>query len=143
MKTLYYTLIYRFSGSLNDLFLAIICITICNYACRIIQIKPLGNVMSKIKHCCDSMEVIVNTTCDMHGDDCPDKFIIFSEQFNEYGINIYGTPAVSNIKFCPYCGKKLPKSKRKKFYNTMKKLGIDTNEDKIPKKYRHYGWWLK
>lgn len=76
--------------------------------------------------------------------DCPDALMIYSPEFDEYGIIIHdgGTSSIL-IKFCPFCGKKLPNSKRNKWLNKMEKLGIDINKDKIPKIYLNYGWWLK
>lgn len=102
--------------------------------------------MFKAKHCCLKMRKAVNFSCDIHKNiyDCPDALIIYSPKFDEYGIIIHdgGTSNIL-IKFCPFCGKKLPNSKRNKWFNKMEKLGIDINNDKIPKIYLNYGWWLK
>jgi len=81
--------------------------------------------MFKTKHCCSKMRKAVNFSCDIHKNmyDCRTSSIL--------------------IKFCPFCGKKLPNSKRNKWFNKMEKLGIDINKDKIPKIYLNFGWWLK
>lgn len=101
--------------------------------------------MVKVKHCCTQMKKAIKLNCDIHKNiyDCPDVLISYEPEFDEYGIIIHdgGTGSVS-IKFCPFCGTKLPSSKRDKWFNKMEKLGIDIDNDEIPKEYLNYGWWL-
>lgn len=45
--------------------------------------------------------------------DNPDVIIKYSSKFDEYGIPIYdGGTSYILIHYCPWCGTKLPKSKR-------------------------------
>jgi len=65
--------------------------------------------------CCAKMESQLNLRCAEHLDphECPDNLIYHSEQFDEYGILIHdGGSSSSVIQFCPWCGTKLPESKR-------------------------------
>ena len=48
--------------------------------------------------------------CDVHKDDfdCPDKIIYSSKKENEFGIIIHdGGTSFIEIKYCPWCGKKI------------------------------------
>lgn len=61
------------------------------------------------------MEDQVNYQCNQHPNafDCPDKLIYFSEKFDEYGIIVHdGGSSFSVISYCPWCGSKIPLSKR-------------------------------
>ena len=59
----------------------------------------------------------VTRTCDQHPDphDCPDILVTYDPRFDEYSIPIRdsGTSG-SRIRFCPWCGVRLPESKRKR-----------------------------
>ena len=66
-------------------------------------------------HCCDRMNDEVGTECPEHSDpfECPDAIVHYSEEFDEYGIIVHdGGNSVVAIEYCPWCGKKLPDSKR-------------------------------
>jgi hypothetical protein len=63
------------------------------------------------------MESQLNLRCDQHPDplDCADILIFHSEQLDEYGIIIHdGGSSYSVIQYCPWCGIKLPESKRER-----------------------------
>ena len=99
-----------------------------------------------MNHCCEKMEYYLNMKCDIHKNpfDCPDNVIDYDEVNDEYGLIIHdGTQSVYQINYCPWCGKKLPKSKYNKWCRTMKRLGIDPDIDDIPEKYTKWGWWLE
>ena len=61
------------------------------------------------------MERNLTLNCGDHKDEysCPDVLIDYSEKFDEYGLIIHdgGTSSVE-ISYCPFCGAKLPESKR-------------------------------
>lgn len=100
------------------------------------------------KHCCDTMDYQINEwQCDIHKDrfDCPDALISYSEKFDEYGLIIHdGGRASSMISFCPYCGTKLPDSKRELWFDTLERLGFDDPPDQeIPKEFLSSEWYNK
>lgn len=102
--------------------------------------------MYKPKHCCNNMKRTVNFKCNTHDDfDCPDKLILYIPKFDEYGIIIHdGGKSLITIRFCPFCGSKLPNSKRNRWFRKMEKLGINIdNDEDIPKIYKSYGWWIR
>ncbi len=98
-------------------------------------------------HCCQTMKDQVNHRCLQHPDpfDCPDHVIHYSEKFDEYGIIIHdrGT-ATLLIQFCPWCGTRLPESKRDLWFDELKKLGIERpGEQEIPEKFQRDEWYGK
>lgn len=71
-----------------------------------------------------------------------DKSIYYSEKFDEYGLKIMdGGNSYISIEFCPWCGEKLPNSKRDEWYDEIEKLDIDPWKDEIPDKYKTDKWY--
>ena len=98
-----------------------------------------------MKHCCEQMRSQIDLRCDLHADafECPDHLINYSEKFNEYGIIIHdgGTSSIT-INFCPWCGSKLPDSKRDQWFDELEKLGYENPfEQEIPEKYKSGEWY--
>lgn len=97
------------------------------------------------KHCCDTMDSVSTLNCDQHSDEfaCPDVLISYGEVFDEYGIIIRdGGAAKSTISFCPYCGVKLPRSKRDLWFDTLEGLGFDDpTEQNIPEEFKSDAWY--
>jgi hypothetical protein len=75
---------------------------------------------------------------------CPDQVIYHSLIFDEYGIIIHdGGSAVYTISYCPFCGKKLPDSKRDRWFDELEALGYESPlvDDDIPKNYESDAWY--
>lgn len=74
------------------------------------QMEKLPN----IAHCCAEMASV------FEGED---KILEYVPKFNEYGINVKdgGTSHVE-IRFCPWCGERLPNSKRDEWFNELESL---------------------
>lgn len=71
--------------------------------------------MEASSHCCAEMERRLKFACSEHADEfaCPDSLISYSDRFSEYGLIIHdGGTASILIKYCPWCGAKLPNSSR-------------------------------
>ncbi len=77
--------------------------------------------------------------------DNPDVVVKYEPKFDEYGIPIYdGGSSVIVINYCPWCGTKLPESKRDLWFDTLEELGIDpANQDSIPETYQSEKWYQK
>lgn len=98
-----------------------------------------------MKFCCNEMEKQVNSYCpeDQNRFDCPDCLIDYNEVYDEFGIIVHdgGTSCVT-IEFCPWCGSKLPESKRELWFKELEDLGIiDPVEQELPDKYRSNKWY--
>ena len=68
--------------------------------------------------------------------------INYSEKFDEYGLKILdgGTSCIL-ITFCPWCGEKLPESKRDQWFDEIEKLGIDPWTEEVPEQYQSNKWY--
>jgi hypothetical protein len=82
--------------------------------------------------------------CGLHTDryECPDALIEYLPQFDEYGIIVHdgGTSSIL-IQFCPWCGTKLPPSRRAQWFEEVETLGFSNPEDeRLPAKYRTDEW---
>ena len=67
----------------------------------------------------------------------------YDERYDEYLIvlsDLDGVVTGLTIYFCPWCGEKLPKSLRDKWFDELEALGIDPMRDEIPIKYRTSQW---
>ena len=83
--------------------------------------------------------------CDEHTNpyECPDYVIAYSPEFDEYGLIVHdGGSSSYLIRFCPFCGNKLPESKRDMWFENLEKLGFDDPySQKIPSEYETDRWY--
>jgi len=96
-------------------------------------------------HCCLEMAIQISNPNTMpDGEDDHDIIMNYNEIFDEYGIPIYdGGTSVIGIKFCPWCGSKLPESKRDEWFNELGEMAFEDDLSKIPEKYKSARWWRK
>lgn len=93
--------------------------------------------------CCEMMNYHLTTFfTDPESVDC---VILYVPKFDEYGMPIHdGGSSYVLISFCPWCGKELPESKRDRWFNELKKIGIhDPMTEDIPEKYRSDRWYME
>jgi hypothetical protein len=67
------------------------------------------------QHCCEDLRREAERTCDQHPDRfaCPDCLIHYSPKFREYGLIVHdGGTSFIVIRYCPWCGTRLPESSR-------------------------------
>ena len=68
----------------------------------------------------------------------------YNDKFDEFSIACNdGTQSRMCLFFCPWCGKKLPNSKRERWFNELELLGFDNPlfDENIPTKYKTKAWW--
>ena len=76
-----------------------------------------------------------------------DGIVYYSSKFDEYGIPIRdGEKGKASsyilIDYCPWCGKKLPQSKRNEWFEKLEKMGFSSPmEENIPQKFKTSEWW--
>lgn len=95
-------------------------------------------------YCCERMSQEVNRKCDGHADPfrCPDKLINYDSCFDEYSLIIHdGGQSAMLIFYCPWCGTKLPNSKREQWHSNLEALGINPLEDNVPPEFENDAWW--
>ncbi|MGE7184225.1 DUF6980 family protein [Peribacillus sp. NPDC006672] len=98
-------------------------------------------------HCCETMKDQVNIKCKIHVSsfDCPDILITYNKKFDEYGLIIHdGGSSSIEITYCPWCGSKLPDSKRDLWFEILDQLGFDDPvEQSIPEEFKTDKWYKK
>ena len=101
-------------------------------------------------HCCEDMNMNVYNTdgCTFSNTD-DEKTLYYSSKFREYGVPVRdGIRKISSsyiiIHYCPWCGKKLPTSKREEWFDKLEEMGYDSPlEQDIPHDYRSSAWYEK
>lgn len=96
-------------------------------------------------HCCPEMREQVSFQCDRHKDvfECPDALVAYAARYDEYGLVIHdGGASVRLISHCPWCGRKLPESRRSQWFDELKALGFDEpTVQEVPEKYKTDAWY--
>ncbi len=91
------------------------------------------------------MTEAVDQTCSEHVDrfDCPDALVDYSVKFDEYGLIVHdGGSSMVCIQFCPWCGVKLPDSKRELGFDELARRGfVDPLIQEIPIEFESDKWW--
>lgn len=100
--------------------------------------------MDKVKHCCEKMRYFLKTSSKKMDFDS-DDILYYSLKFDEYGIVIHdGGESYITIEYCPWCGQRLPNSKRDLWFDELEKIGIENPiEEEIPEEFSSDKWWKK
>lgn len=101
--------------------------------------------MIKSDYCCEQFKLILKLSDVTDPFKNPDALISYSEVFDEYGLIIHdGGESSVLIEFCPWCGKKLPSSKRELWFDELETLGFSSPfTEELPKEYDSSEWWQK
>lgn len=68
--------------------------------------------------------------------------IIYVPHFREYGVSILdGGTSYLLISYCPWCGSKLPESKRLEWFEVLEQLGLEPGDSEIPAEMLREAWW--
>lgn len=94
-----------------------------------------------LAYCCDSMKSRLEQFFTSPND--ADTVIKYVAAFDEYGIPIHdGGSGYSVINCCPWCGTRLPPSKRDEWFRALEELGYESPlTDDIPEKFRSADWY--
>ena len=90
--------------------------------------------MITMNFCCENMK-----NYNDHG------VVVYVEKYDEYGILIKdGGASYVSIEFCPWCGKKLPDSKRDLWFESLENMGYEEfDDDSIPPEFKTGEWYFK
>ena len=70
--------------------------------------------------------------------------LMYVPKFREYGIRSRtGDTSYQLIKYCPWCGSKLPESLRDKWFDRLEKLGLEPESPDLPKDMTTDEWYKK
>ena len=106
--------------------------------------SSLSSLNGRVSYCCDDMRSEAERVCDQHADrfDCPDCLIHYSPKFREYGLIVHNGGSASHlVRFCPWCGARLPDSLRDRWFEEMERRGVDPGEDPVPDEFQSSAWW--
>ncbi len=95
------------------------------------------------EHCCHEMTEQVNSV--WPDAETPllgstDQRVYWSPVFNEYGLICQPSPEVLKIQFCPFCGAKLPESRRDAWFKRLEEIGWRSWGDPIPNELLVHDW---
>ena len=62
----------------------------------------------------------------------------YDSRFDEY--RVPAGSAEQCLFYCPWCGEKLPASKRDDWFDAVAALGLDPLHDEVPKQFRSGAW---
>jgi hypothetical protein len=72
---------------------------------------------------------------------CPDVAVIYNPRFDEFGIHLYDR-SVLGIRHCPWCGARLPDSRRDEWLRRVRALGIEDPADpRLPDELKSDAWY--
>jgi hypothetical protein len=95
-------------------------------------------------HCCPDMSAHADAgQCPDHPGtgQCPDAQVVYNATFGEYGLPVRdGATSVILIRFCPWCGARLPESARDRWFDELEAKGIDPAAGPVPDRYRDARW---
>jgi hypothetical protein len=91
------------------------------------------------------MTEAVNQLCPDHSDrfTCPDALVNYAARFDEYGLIVHdGGASCVGIQFCPWCGARLPDSKRDLWFDALARRGfVNPVPQDIPGEFESDLWW--
>lgn len=95
------------------------------------------------EHCCQEMTEQVNSV--WPNAESPllgstDQRVYWSAVFDEYGLVCQPSPEVLVIQFCPFCGAKLPQSRRAAWFARLETTGWRSWGDPIPDGLLVHDW---
>jgi len=92
-------------------------------------------------HCCLDIAWFISEPVE-HGTR-PNPVILWNPRWREYRIDIsWRGHASTRIRFCPWCGTRLPEPLSDNWYNTLHEMGYDDpGEDDIPSEFNTDQWW--
>jgi hypothetical protein len=74
--------------------------------------------------------------------DVPSSPLVYLSSFREFGlIASPAEPVLQKIDYCPFCGAKFPKSLRDEWFERIWEMGLDSNSQDIPDRFRGDEWW--
>jgi uncharacterized protein DUF6980 len=98
-----------------------------------------------LEHCCKEMWAHIQDER-VDGLSKGDTPIGFNPKFREYGLKCQdeGSTAWQIIRFCPWCGSRLPKGLRDQWFDVLEQLGIeDPWEQEVPEEFKTEEWWIE
>jgi hypothetical protein len=94
--------------------------------------------------CCDRLRAEVERRCPDHPDrlDCPDAALVYLAKFDEYvRPSRDGGSAGQVLTRCPFCGGRLPESRRDAWFDALEERGLSPWGTALPGEFESDRWW--
>jgi hypothetical protein len=73
-----------------------------------------------------------------------DRPVVYDAVFDEYRLTSgTGVPDAAVLAACPWCGTRLPPSKREDWFRELDRLGVGPDDPSLPERYRTDAWWYE
>ncbi len=96
------------------------------------------------RFCCNEMGLSLAHDCGQHADpfDCADTALVYNEVFDEYGMPVRdGGMSYLVVSHCPWCGARLPQSRRDAWFDAVEASGLDPDDaEALPARYLTAAW---
>lgn len=96
-------------------------------------------------HCCSKMKDAVESVCDEHTDRSIVRMrwsAIPRSLMSMASSCTHGGSSIVAVEFCPWCGAKLPESKRDRWFEELQRLGFRAPlEEEVPEIFRDARWY--
>jgi hypothetical protein len=94
-----------------------------------------------LTYCCDSIKLHLEQY--FKEPNSVDSVIKYVAPFDEYGIPISdGGSSFIHVNYCPWCGAKLPPSKRDEWFKRLEDLGYESPlTDEVPEAFKSSDWY--
>ncbi len=67
----------------------------------------------------------------------------YEPTFREWGIPYFdGGSSQQTLRYCPFCGTKLPKSLRHEWFEILEQLGLEWGDEATPDEMQSDRWWI-
>lgn len=95
--------------------------------------------------CCDQMRAELIKNAPSAGREWPpDAILAYSPKYDEYGLIVHdGGSSTVQIHFCPWCGTRLPESRRDQWFDALRQRGIDPLSGRIPPEFQSDAWYRR
>jgi hypothetical protein len=65
----------------------------------------------------------------------------YQARFRAFAIKVAGSSASDQIRYCPWCGERLPEPLTDEYSERLEALGHEPNDPGIPLRFRSDAWW--
>ncbi|HEX6418921.1 MAG TPA: hypothetical protein VFZ77_10510 [Acidimicrobiales bacterium] len=92
-------------------------------------------------HCCEGMRRHVQAVTEPAALAAAGRPVLYDVVFDEYALAGACGPGAPPLAFCPWCGARLPASKRDLWFRELARRGLDPDDPALDDRYRSDAWW--
>ena len=93
-------------------------------------------------HCCEQMRAHVQAVSEPAALVAADRAVLYDLVFDEYCLAGQGmTLSAEVLTWCPWCGRRLPPSKRERWFDELAREGLGPDDPDLDERFRTDAWW--